>query len=126
MRKFVISVAAALLAGCVSQAESPPAAADPAAQADIASEGAAVERGSLIAQRTCATCHAVGRGGASPATPAPPLREVARGFDQPALQQRLADIAERGHFRMPARQFTPAQIPDLVAYINSLEAPAGS
>ena len=125
MRTILTPLAAALLAGCVSQAEAQ-AVADPAAQADIAAEGAAVERGSLIAGRTCAACHAVGRGGASPATPAPPLREVARGFDQAALQQRLAEIAERGHFRMPARRFTPAQIPDLVAYINSLEAPAES
>jgi cytochrome c len=85
-----------------------------------------IERGRTLAQRNCATCHAIGRTGSSPYSPAPPFRTLHERYDVEALAEALAEgivVGHGGARQMPQFVLTPAQIDDLLAYLKSLEAP---
>lgn len=118
--KRLLILPALLAAGCVADAGSEPPRSAGAPPAVLA------ERGERIALRTCSRCHAMGFDGAGPNAAAPALRTVAERYNQVALRDQLHVIADKGHFEMPARQFTHDEIPDLVAYIDSLTRPPGT
>jgi mono/diheme cytochrome c family protein len=83
-----------------------------------------VERGRVLAERNCATCHAVGRTGISPYNPAPPFRTLHERYDVEALAEALAEgiiVSHGGARQMPQFVLTPAQIDDLLAYLKWLE-----
>lgn len=111
----VLSLIAGLgLSGCASQAEAPRGA---------AYFDRSVAKGAAYAERVCHSCHARLEGEASPTPPAPPLAQFAARFDTPyALQAKLTDIAESGHYQMPATQPHANEIEDLAAYIGSLNS----
>jgi cytochrome c len=78
----------------------------------------------LFVQTHCATCHAIGRTGASPYAPAPPFRTLNERYDVEALAEALAEgivVGHRGARQMPQFVLTPAEIDDLLAYLVSLE-----
>jgi cytochrome c len=84
-----------------------------------------IERGRAYAQRHCATCHAIGRTGSSPYTPAPPFRTLHERYDVEALAEALAEgiiVGHGGTRQMPQFVLSPAEIDDLLAYLKSLEA----
>src|SRR6185503_13054058 len=81
-----------------------------------------VQRGRAIAERNCATCHAVGRTGPSPYAAAPPFRTLHERYDVEALAEAFAEgivVGHGGARQMPQFRLEPPQIDDLLAYLKS-------
>jgi len=95
----------------------------------FAQSSAEIERGRVFAESHCATCHAVGRTGTSPYAPAPPFRTLHERYDVEAIAEALAEgivVGHQGARQMPEFRLEPTQIDDLLAYLKSLEIPAGA
>ena len=90
------------------------------AQAD----DALVPHGKALAEKNCATCHAVGVSGTSPLQDAPPFRDIAANYDEGELEDAFNDGVVTQHPAMPDWQMTPEQAAALASYIMSL-APHG-
>lgn len=84
---------------------------------------AAQARGHALAVEVCAQCHAVEATGQSPDRRAPLFRTLSGEYVPLTLQRRLTEIAETGHYAMPAVKVDSDQAADLAAYINSLKRP---
>ena len=87
-----------------------------------------IKRGRILVEMNCATCHAVGRGGRSPYAPAPPFRTLHEKYDVSGLAEALAEgivVGHTGPRQMPRFVLEPDQIEDVIAYLKSLEVPAG-
>jgi mono/diheme cytochrome c family protein len=83
-----------------------------------------VRRGEIFAQRNCATCHAIGRAGASAYDPAPPFRDLHKRYPVEMLEEALAEgivVGHTGRRQMPEFRLMPDEIEDLIAYLKSLE-----
>ena len=80
-----------------------------------------VQRGRTFVGANCATCHAVGRIGASPLGVAPAFRDLHTKYPVEDLGEALAEGITTGHPTMPEFQLEPDQITDVVAYLKSLE-----
>ena len=87
--------------------------------------GASPERGRHIAERKCAGCHAIGAIGESHNAAAPPFRTLSRNYPVTALEEALAEGILVGHPAMPEFSFTPEQIDDLIAYLESVQERRG-
>lgn len=85
---------------------------------DIAAADA--RRGEAFAARTCGSCHAVGRTGASPNPQAPTFVAVSRRYNPSDLEEALAEGIVTGHPGMPEFTLNPRQIDDLVAHLRQL------
>lgn len=80
----------------------------------------ATARGHEIARRDCGACHAVEPGAASPNPRAPgfatqEMRHTA------GLEGRLEALTRSGHYDMPPVKLSPAEVRDLLAYIQGPE-----
>ncbi len=80
------------------------------------------EAGRVLAEENCAGCHAIGAVGESPAKDAPPMRRFHENWPIETLGEALAEGMVVGHSKpqMPAFQFLPEDIDDLLAYIERL------
>ena len=85
----------------------------------------AVRRGEVFAKAQCAACHAVEPGRESRRFDAPPFPEVARRYASLRLDWELETISQVGHYAMPRKALTKAQIHDLDAYVRSLAPDPG-
>jgi mono/diheme cytochrome c family protein len=83
------------------------------------------ERGRQIAATHCASCHAIGAAGESPAPEAPPFRLLSRNYRVDALEEALAEGISVGHPAMPEFQFEPDDVTALVQYLQSIQADQG-
>ena len=81
----------------------------------------ALERGRHLAERDCAMCHAIDAMGRSPNPSAPTFQAIRLRYNPIALEKRLAPWPAHGHSTMPPRTLSTSDVPDLVAYIQSLE-----
>ncbi|MCP8937069.1 cytochrome c [Alsobacter sp. SYSU M60028] len=90
--------------------------------AEPAEAAGSAKRGEALAKANCASCHAIGRRGASPNPKSPPFRTLAEFYPVESLQEALAEGISVGHegLEMPEYQFTPAQIDDLTAYLKTV------
>jgi cytochrome c len=79
------------------------------------------QRGLTFAQTNCSQCHAIGRVGDSPLAEAPPFRTLHTRYPIEDLAEALAEGITTGHPSMPQFQLDPAQINDLLAYLNSIQ-----
>jgi mono/diheme cytochrome c family protein len=80
-----------------------------------------VQRGQTFAQTNCSMCHAIGRVGDSPIPEAPPFRTLHTRYPIEDLAEAFAEGITTGHPSMPQFQLDPAQINDLLAYLNSIQ-----
>ena len=80
-----------------------------------------VQRGQTFAQTNCAQCHAIGRVGDSPIPEAPPFRTLHTRYPIEDLAEAFAEGITTGHPSMPQFQLDPAQINDLLAYLESIQ-----
>ncbi len=80
-----------------------------------------VQRGFTFAQTNCSQCHAIGRVGDSPISEAPPFRTLHTRYPIEDLAEAFAEGITTGHPSMPQFQLDPAQINDLLAYLNSVQ-----
>jgi mono/diheme cytochrome c family protein len=82
-----------------------------------------LRRGAAIARHNCATCHAVGRTGASPNPKSPPFRELSRRYPLSNLEEALGEGIVVGHEgpEMPPFRLDSAQVEALLAYLGSIQ-----
>jgi mono/diheme cytochrome c family protein len=76
--------------------------------------------GRQVAQRECASCHAIDKTSVSPNLSAPPLREVLAVNDRDFLAYRFIDAMRVGHDEMPLFDFDVRSTDALIAYIESI------
>lgn len=130
MRKFILIVAVAL-AACERPPvpESPPtetasAPATPVATALVEPPPAVadpmVARGEALVAANCLRCHAALPGEKSAHASAPSFATLFTNYPPEYLQEAFAEGVFVGHGDMPAFEFTPSQINDLVAYLKTL------
>lgn len=81
-----------------------------------------IQRGFTFAQTNCSQCHAIGRFGESPIPEAPPFRTLHTRYPIEDLAEAFAEGITTGHPSMPQFQLDPAQINDLLAYLNSIQS----
>lgn len=118
LRRAAAALALLGLAACASSlhAAAPNASAPPTASA---------AEGRRLAEIHCARCHAIGTTGQSRHPLSPPFRTFSRHYPVNALEEAFAEGILVGHPDMPQFQFEPAQIDDLVAYLNSIQERRG-
>ena len=80
-----------------------------------------VQRGFTFAQTNCSQCHAIGRVGESPIPEAPPFRTLHTRYPIEDLAEAFAEGITTGHPSMPQFELDPAQINDLLAYLDSVQ-----
>lgn len=72
-------------------------------------------------------CHAVSGTGESPYPPAPPFRNLSLRYPVENLAEALAEgigVGHSGQVQMPEFVLTPAEIDDLLSYLETLEPDA--
>ena len=84
-----------------------------------------IEAGRQIAERYCSGCHAIGPTGESHHPMAPLFRTLSRNYPVNALEEAFAEGILVGHRDMPEFRLEPAQIGDLVAYLQSIQERRG-
>lgn len=106
----------------VSCARSPEIASPvPAPLASVALEHEAAERGRIAVNASCASCHAVGRTGASPFADATPFRDIVQRYSLEDLEEGFAEGLVTAHPAMPEYVFRASEIDDLIAYLQALK-----
>jgi len=78
-------------------------------------------QGHALAERMCASCHAIDKSGSSPHAGAPPFRELSRRVDLDRFSNRLREGLMSGHPDMPTFRFSREDAGDLVAYLRSIQ-----
>ncbi len=116
MRPMTPAAIAALfiLAGCAADGQE--AAAD--AIAPPAAVSGSVQRGAVLVRQTCAGCHAVERTGDSPLAAAPPFRDMGVLYPVADLQEAFGEGLVTAHPAMPAFEFEPQEIADVIAWLE--------
>jgi cytochrome c len=79
-----------------------------------------VVQGAKLAERYCASCHAIGTTGVSPHPSAPSFRTIAAKGHVDDLQEALAEGIMVGHPDMPEFELPPEQVANFLAYLKSL------
>ena len=80
-----------------------------------------VTPGRALAEKRCATCHAIGATGKSPHKDALPFREIANRYPVESLAEAFAEGITVGHDDMPEFTLAPAEIDALLSYLSSLK-----
>lgn len=83
-----------------------------------------VAAGRDVAEKQCASCHAIDRTSASPNRNAPPLRDVLAVNDPDRLAYRFIDAMRVGHDEMPLFDFDVRSADALIAFIQSISGPS--
>jgi mono/diheme cytochrome c family protein len=78
------------------------------------------DQGQDLAQRLCASCHAIGRGERSPIPVAPAFRRIEPQVDLEQMVERLQNGLIAGHPEMPVFVLKENEARALVAYMKSL------
>ena len=87
----------------------------------VAAQGAVdIEAGKKLAEVHCSRCHAIGGTDRSLMEGAPPFRDLGQRYPIEDLAEALAEGIMTAHPQMPVFTFTPEQIDDLLAYLDSL------
>ena len=81
-----------------------------------------LDRGRLLVEANCGSCHAVGDIGVSPAPEAPPFRRLSEGYRVSTLEEALAKGISAGHPAMPEFEFTTEDVKSIVAYLQSVQS----
>ena len=87
----------------------------------VMAQSGRVQRGFTFAQTNCSQCHAIGRFGDSPIPEAPPFRTLHTLYPIEDLAEAFAEGITTGHPSMPQFELDPAQINDLLAYLQSVQ-----
>lgn len=82
--------------------------------------GQDLEAGKALAEKHCGQCHATGPIGDSRLPAAPALRDIAKRYSVWNLEEALAEGIVTAHAEMPLFVFKPAEITNLLAYMDTL------
>ncbi len=116
---FVTAVLGAILSSCVDE-PTPGPASRPGAAVN-AQEAAQIDDGRTVAERNCASCHAIGSMGESPNPRAPLFRTVLSRYDADTLATELIVGIRVAHTPMPQFQFNPVAADSLISYMRSVQ-----
>ena len=86
------------------------------ARADNATEGRD------LAQRLCASCHAIGSADRSPIPTAPAFQRLEPRVDLAAMTERLEEGILAGHPEMPVFKLRPHEARALVTYLRAIQS----
>lgn len=87
-----------------------------------AQDAAAVQkRGEALLTKNCASCHAIGRAGASPHAEAPPFRTLSKKYPVESLAESLAEGLFTGHPDMPEFTFEADEVGAILDYLNAIQ-----
>jgi mono/diheme cytochrome c family protein len=78
-------------------------------------------RGEALLKRDCASCHAVGRAGASPRAEAPAFRTLGTRYPIESLEEALGEGIMSGHPDMPEFRFDADEVGDIIGYLKSIQ-----
>jgi mono/diheme cytochrome c family protein len=81
-----------------------------------------LDRGRLLVEANCSSCHAVGDLDVSPAPEAPPFRRLSEGYRVATLEEALMKGISAGHPAMPEFEFTAEEVKSIIAYLQSVQA----
>jgi mono/diheme cytochrome c family protein len=81
-----------------------------------------IAEGRRIAERECASCHAMDQSSVSPPRGAPPLRDLLFLNDPDLVAYRLIDAVRMGHDNMPLFDFDVRAADALIAYLETLNS----
>ncbi|NOT39851.1 MAG: cytochrome c [Alphaproteobacteria bacterium] len=84
-------------------------------------QAAQIDDGRTVAERNCASCHAIGSMGESPNPRAPLFRTVLSRYDAGMLSTELIVGIRVAHAPMPQFQFNPAAADALISYMRSIQ-----
>ena len=84
-------------------------------------EKALERRGEALLNKNCASCHAVGRTGASPHPEAPAFRTLGQRYPVDSLEESLAEGIISGHSDMPEFTFAAPDVGAIIAYLESIQ-----
>ena len=79
--------------------------------------------GETLLTRSCGSCHAVGRTGASADKAAPAFRTLGKRYPIEALEEALGEGIMSGHPDMPEFKFDADQVGAIIAYLKSIQQP---
>ncbi|MEQ1610114.1 MAG: cytochrome c [Hyphomonadaceae bacterium] len=80
-----------------------------------------LDRGRLLVEANCSSCHAVGGIDASPAPEAPPFRRLSEGYRVSTLEEALTKGISAGHPAMPEFEFTTEDVKSILAYLRLVQ-----
>ena len=72
-------------------------------------------------QKNCASCHAVGRSGASPNKDAPAFRTLGQRYPVDSLEEALGEGIRSGHPDMPEFRFDADEVGAIIVYLQSIQ-----
>ena len=90
---------------------------------ELSPDTAAVARGEALAEANCTRCHATQTGEKSTHASAPSFATLFTNYPPDYIAEAFAEGVFVGHGDMPAFEFSPDQIDDLVAYLKTLGPP---
>lgn len=106
---------------------SPPAArlpeGNPPPPSELSRDVPAITRGKALADANCTRCHATQAGQTSSHPSAPSFATLFTSYPPDYIAEAFAEGVFVGHGDMPAFEFSPEQINDLVAYLKTLGPP---
>jgi len=79
------------------------------------------QRGRVLLEEFCASCHALGKTGDSPHVAAPAFRKLDRSFDLDEFAVKLQSGLLAGHPDMPAFKFNEEDARAVSAYLRSVQ-----
>lgn len=79
------------------------------------------KHGEELLQKSCASCHAIGRTGESPHKPAPAFRTLGQRYPIESLEEALGEGIMSGHPDMPEFNFDADDVGDIIAYLKSIQ-----
>jgi mono/diheme cytochrome c family protein len=82
---------------------------------------AELKLGAGLLQTNCASCHAVGKTGASPNKDAPAFRTLGQRYPVESLEEALAEGILSGHPDMPEFKFDADEVGAIIAYLQSIQ-----
>ena len=77
--------------------------------------------GAELLQKNCASCHAVGRSGASPNKDAPAFRTLGQRYPVDSLEEALGEGILSGHPDMPEFRFDADEVGAIIVYLQSIQ-----
>jgi len=78
-------------------------------------------RGQALVETNCASCHATGFTGLSPAPEAPEFRTLSQNYRVADIEEALAEGISVGHPAMPNFTFDPEDARAIVIYLESVQ-----
>ena len=91
-------------------------------RAQDAGKASDLKLGAELLQKNCASCHAVGRAGASPNKDAPAFRTLGQRYPVDSLEEALGEGILSGHPDMPEFKFDADDVGDIIAYLKSIQS----